>query len=1510
MLGLFGHGYLLVNIRFNELWSYFMSNPKNLTGLYQENFEKDSCGFGLIANIDDKPSHWLIETSVSALARLTHRGAIAADGKTGDGCGLLIKKPDSFLRSEAKDLGLQLAESYGIGMYFMSQDDTVITANKALIEEKINAQDISFVGWRTVPTDNNACGKEALKSEPSIFQAFINAPEGMSNADFERSLFIARRTIEKSVNDDDFYVPSMSSTVLSYKGLVMPEFLPQYYLDLSNEKLETAICVFHQRFSTNTWPQWKLAQPFRYLAHNGEINTIQANRNWANARASKFQSDLIPDMSEIQPLVNMSGSDSSSMDNMLDVLLSGGMDVFRAMRLLVPPAWQNVDNMDADLAGFYEYSSMHMEPWDGPAGIVLTEGRHACCVMDRNGLRPARWVMTKDRHITLASEIGVWDYQPEDVVAKGRLKPGEMFAIDTQTHEILLSDEINNRLKSRHPYADWIQNGLRRLSAVPSKAVLSDESMDKATLNRYEKLFQVSFEERDQVLRVLSEDSQEATGSMGDDTPLPVLSSKIRSLYDSFRQQFAQVTNPPIDPIREKIVMSLETNFGREQNLFKEDAEHANRLVVSSPILSDQKFHDLLNQDQERYGNISIKMAYNAAEQTLEQAIKSIADQAEQAIKDGKVILVLSDHDITKEETLVHASLATGAVHHRLCQTGLRCDANIVVETGTTRDSHHMAVLIGYGATAIYPYLAYASLLDMVKTGEISDIKAKRVGGNYRKGINKGLYKIISKMGISTIASYRGAQLFEIVGIHSDVTNLCFTGTTCRIDGIGFNDIEHDQKTLNKLAWNPRKTIEQGGLLKYVHNGEYHAYNPDVVQTLQAAVNSGDYAQWKKHTNLVNSRSTAAIRDMLALKKTDAIALDDVESEANILSRFDSAGMSLGALSPEAHETLAQAMNQLGGRSNSGEGGEASYRYGTDKMSKIKQIASGRFGVTPHYLVNAEVLQIKVAQGAKPGEGGQLPGKKVNQLIATLRNSKPGVTLISPPPHHDIYSIEDLAQLIYDLKQVNPDALVSVKLVAEAGVGTIAAGVAKCYADLITISGYDGGTGASPLTSVKYAGSPWELGLTETHQVLRANNLRDKVRVQTDGGLKTGLDVVKAAIFGAESFGFGTGPMVAMGCKFLRICHLNNCATGVATQNSVLREMHFVGNTEKVKNYFRFIAKEVREILAELGVKSMEDLIGRTDLLEKIDTESSRKAKLNLEPLLSDAGVDPSMPRFCTEPKNDPFDKGELAETMVADCIDAITNSTGGEFTYHVQNIHRSIGARLSGEIAKIHGNHGMDNNPITLNLTGSSGQSLGVWNAGGLNINLKGDANDYVCKGMSGGLVTIAPPEGSTFKSNETTIIGNTCLYGATGGTLYAAGLAGERFGVRNSGAKAIVEGIGDHGCEYMTGGGIIVLGETGVNFGAGMTGGFAFILDMNKTFVDKINHELVDIHRISAENMEIYRNHLYREIEEYVDATGSAWGQTILDQFNKYVRKFWLVKPKAADFGTLIDTLQKEAA
>jgi glutamate synthase (NADPH/NADH) large chain len=1481
------------------------------TGLYRPDFERENCGFGLIAQMDGKPSHWLLETAIGALARLTHRGAVAADGKTGDGCGLLLKKPDGFLRAQAAELGFVLSDNYAAGMVFFNPDENQANWSRKTLESELEAEGLIIAGWRSVPTNSAACGSEALRSLPVIQQVFVNAPRGMDSTDFERHLYIARRRTEKAVEsvDEFFYIPSLSSRVIAYKGLVMPKNLPVFYQDLNNPAMESALAVFHQRFSTNTWPQWRLAQPFRYLAHNGEINTIQGNRNWSVARGHKFEAPKLP-MADVRPLVSMTGSDSNSLDNMLEALLAGGMDIFRAMRLLIPPAWQNVEAMDPDLRAFYEYNSMHMEPWDGPAGIVLTDGRYAACSMDRNGLRPARWVITKDRHITLASEIGVYDYDPIDVVRKGRLKPGEMVAVDTDNGELLLPADIDNHLKNAHPYKQWMrQHALRLESRLEEERCETPLGPEKAFI--YQKLFQVSFEERDQVLRVLAEAGQEAVGSMGDDTPFPVLSHKLRSLYDYFRQQFAQVTNPPIDPIREQVVMSLETCFGREYNMFDETPKHAARLLVDSPVLSSSKFNQLqkLGDTIPRYSNQVISL--NRPQDTsLRSAIETICDEAVSAVKNGKVILILSDFDIAPDTLPVHALLATGAVHHRLIQEGLRCDANLLVETGTARDPHHFATLIGYGATAVYPYLAYEVIREMIRSGEITETDACLLDGTYRKGINKGLYKIISKMGISTISSYRGAQLFESVGLAQEVVDLCFSGTTNRVEGSRFADLEADQRSLNNLAWNNRKKISQGGLLKFVYGDEEHAYNPDVVKSLQEAVKSGDYAKYKEYAMLVNERPVLTLRDLLKLRDDiSPIPLDEVETAEEILKRFDTAAMSLGALSPEAHETLAEAMNTLGGRSNSGEGGEDPQRYHTNKRSKIKQVASGRFGVTPAYLRSAEVLQIKIAQGAKPGEGGQLPGHKVNELIASLRYCKPGVPLISPPPHHDIYSIEDLAQLIFDLKQVNPEALVSVKLVAEAGVGTIAAGVAKAYADLITISGYDGGTGASPLTSVKYAGSPWELGLTETHQLLRANDLRDKVRLQTDGGLKTGLDVIKAAILGAESFGFGTGPMIAMGCKYLRICHLNNCATGVATQDKVLRLDHYRGEVDWVMNYFRFITTEVRELLASLGCHKLTDLIGRSDLLEILEGTTPKQQNLNLQPLLSDGGVPADKPRYCTAPKNEPFDKGELAEQMVRDALPAIENRTGGKFNYVVNNTHRSIGARMSGEIARRYGNLDMEESPIELHLTGTAGQSFGVWNAGGLHLYLEGDANDYVGKGMAGGKLVLRHPTGSSFDPAQTPIMGNTCLYGATGGKLFASGTAGERFGVRNSGCHAVVEGVDDHGCEYMTGGLITVLGDTGINFGAGMTGGFAYVYDEVSHFADRINQD-VDIQRIDVEYMEAHRNHLRSVIEEFVSHTGSSRGQYILENFTDAICKFWLIKPKATSLESLLKDLQERAA
>ena len=1476
-----------------------------MTGLYQPGEYRDNCGFGLIAHKQGEASHRLLNTAIDALTCMTHRGGIAADGKTGDGCGLLLNLPDAFLRKVAKqDLGADLGADYGVGQIFLSRDPGRAARARSVVEERLAGEGLNVVGWRTVPTNTECLGQMALDALPGIEQVFVTS----GSVDPDRlgvALFVGRRRAEIDLEDDpEFYVCSLSNRTLSYKGLMMPVDLPTFYPDLGDPDMATAVCVFHQRFSTNTAPRWPLAQPFRLLAHNGEINTIEGNRNWAVARGSKFSSPNLPDLEELQPLVNRTGSDSSAMDNMLELLLAGGMDIFRALRMMVPPAWQNVDSMDAGLRAFYEYNSMHMEPWDGPAGMVMADGRYAVCMLDRNGLRPSRWVETDDGLITVASEIGVWDYDPASVVAKGRIGPGQLLAIDTQAGELLRTEDVNERLRNARPYKQWLrENALRVESTLLHESGQSFELMEEDDLKVYQKMFMVSFEERDQVLRPLGESGQEAVGSMGDDTPMAVLSSRVRHVADYFRQQFAQVTNPAIDPLRESIVMSLETCIGAERNVFEETPEHANRIILSTPVLSPAKFARLEENDRPGFEVQRIRLSYRP-ELGLKKALEAVREEAAEAVRNGKVLLILSDKGLQKGELPINAMMATGAVHHHLVAQGLRSDANLIIETGWARDSHHFAVLFGFGATAVYPYLAYQVLNDLVTSGELmmDPIDAKN---NYRRGINKGLMKILSKMGISTIVSYRGAQLFEAVGLSDEVVNLCFNGVTSRIQGATFYDFQQDQEVLSDLAWKSRKPIPPGGFLKYMHGQEYHAYNPDVIRTIQEAVTTGDYGRYQEYAGLVNNRPVATLRDLMVFRKDiQPVSLDEVEPADNLYTRFDTAAMSLGALSPEAHEALAVAMNRLGGRSNSGEGGEDPARYGTEKRSKIKQVASGRFGVTAEYLREADVMQIKVAQGAKPGEGGQLPGGKVNELIARLRFAVPGVTLISPPPHHDIYSIEDLAQLIFDLKQVNPKALVSVKLVSEPGVGTVAAGVAKAYADLITIAGYDGGTAASPLTSIHYAGSPWELGLSEAQQALRANDLRDKVRLQTDGGLKTGLDVVKGAILGAESFGFGTLPMVAVGCKYLRICHLNNCATGVATQDERLRSEHFQGTVDMVMNLFRFIAQETREWMALLGVRTLEELVGRTDLLELLPGETPRQRNLDLTRILDNSHIPADKPQHCMVEKNTPFDPGEMAERMVADMLPTIQEKRGGTFEYRITNCDRSIAARVAGEIAAVHGSQGMTDAPITVNLTGSAGQSFGVWNPGGLHLNLEGDANDYVGKGMTGGSIRIRQPATSRFETQKTAIIGNTCLYGATGGWLFAAGMAGERFGVRNSGTHAVVEGAGDHCCEYMTGGLITVLGETGQNFGAGMTGGFAYVLDESRTFVDKYNHELVEIHRISSEHMEPYRNHLRGVIREHVEATGSAWGQHILENLDEYIGAFWLVKPKAASLKGLLES------
>ena len=1477
-------------------------------GLYDQNDDRDNCGFGLIAHLHGEASHRLVRTAIEALASMTHRGGIAADGRTGDGCGLLLQKPDLFLRRAAQTCGAgELTPLYGVGMLMLSRDEERAATARRTLDEELAAVGLQPAGWRPVPTAPSCLGPIALASLPQFAQVFVNAPD-FDQAQLTARLFIARRRAEQRLESDaDSYIASLSAGTVVYKGLMMPVDLAGFFPDLADPDLASAICLFHQRFSTNTMPRWPLAQPFRLLAHNGEINTITGNRNWAEARTGKFRSPLLPDIEAIAPLVNRTGSDSSSLDNMLEVLVAGGMDLHRAIRMLIPPAWQNVEHLDPDLRAFYEFNSMHTEAWDGPAGLVLTDGRFAVCALDRNGLRPSRWVLSRDHLLTVASEVGVCALDPGEVVAKGRLGPGQLLSVDTKTGTLRHTAEVDDHLKRRHPYKQWLKDNTLRLEGTLGQDRATRE-LEGEPLAMAMKMYQVSLEERDQLLRPLAETGQEAVGSMGDDTPMAVLSLKQRPLSDWFRQQFAQVTNPPIDPLREAVVMSLETTIGPEQqSIFAESEQHANRVILTSPVLSTEKYRALLHLDRWGYRVHRLPLGYDPEETDLRAAIETLCHEAAAAVRAGAVLLLLSDQDCAPPQLPIQALLAVGAVHHHLCSQGLRCDANLIVATATARDPHQVACLIGFGATAIYPYLGYAVLADLCRTGSL-DLPADKALKNYRRGIKKGLLKILSKMGIATVASYRGAQLFEIIGLDAEVVEVCFPSTPSRIGGATFADLEADQRALARAATRPQLPIHPGGLLKYVHGQEYHAFNPEVVLGLQAAVASGDASRWRACAALINNRPPATLRDLLRLRPgVQPIPLGQVEPEAAILRRFDTAAMSLGALSPEAHEALAEAMNSLGGRSNSGEGGEDPARYGTARMSKIKQIASGRFGVTPAYLVNAEVLQIKIAQGAKPGEGGQLPGSKVNELIARLRFAVPGVTLISPPPHHDIYSIEDLAQLIFDLKQVNPEALVSVKLVSRPGIGTIAAGVAKAYADLITVSGYDGGTAASPISSIRHAGSPWELGLAEVHQTLQANDLRDKIRLQTDGGLKTGLDVVKAAMLGAESFGFGTAPMVALGCKYLRICHLNNCATGIATQREDLRRDHYRGTVEGVVRFFRLLAGETREWLAALGVPTLEALVGRVDLLEPITGITPRQGRLDLRPLLHTDALLAAKPRHCSIDRNRPFDRGPLAERMVADILPAIEKKSGGAFAYTLTNADRSIGARLSGEIARRWGDQGMADRPVRLKLDGVAGQSFGAWNVGGLELSLNGDANDYVGKGMAGGTIVLRPPHRSTFATEATPIMGNTCLYGATGGRLFAAGRAGERFAVRNSGAFAVVEGVGDHGCEYMTGGLVAVLGPTGSNFGAGMTGGFAYVLDQDNSFVDRYNHELVEIQRVHSGYMEEYRNHLHRVIEEFCRETNSDWGWRLLDDFPDYVGRFWLVKPKAADLESMLDRLRQ---
>ena len=1476
-----------------------------MTKLFSKKDFKDNCGFGLIANIKGNPSHNIVKDSIKALKSMTHRGAIGADGKTGDGCGLLLDIDKDFFKKTLKEeQNIELIENYAIGQLFLSSKIEKILPQ---IKKILNKQKLKLIAYRKVPVNKKILGEIALDCLPNIYQLFVRSNEKIFYENqFDTSLYQSRKFIEEIYQDDEeLYFCSFSSKTIVYKGLMLPEAIDKFYLDLGSSEFKSSICVFHQRFSTNTSPKWHLAQPFRLLAHNGEINAIRGNRNWVKARSSKFKTPLIPKVQTFKQLVNESGSDSSSLDNMIELLLKGGVNLFRAVRMVIPPAWQNAQILDPDIRSFHEYNSMHMEPWDGPAGIVMSDGKWAVCLLDRNGLRPARFQIDSDDNITIASETGVNPVENDKIISKGRIGPGGIIAVNTFTGELLNQTEIDNDLKTKFPYREWLKKNTEYIeSTLDTFEGPGLKKMDAEEFAISSKQFLLFKEERTSVIKPLAVDSQEGTGSMGDDTALAVMSKIHRQIYDYFRQQFAQVTNPPIDSLREVGVMSLETCYGPELNVYEETPEHAKRLVTSTPVLSHKKLQSILKNKY--FSCEEFNLEYSSDKKLL-NALKDLQKKVVKSVKNGKVIIHLVEK-LPKEDSLsINALLAVGCIHQELVKLGLRSEANIVVTSSSARDTHQIACLIGFGATAVYPTLAYQTILDLSDRNELQGSPHSNCA-RYRKGINKGLLKIISKMGISTISSYRGSQLFEVVGLNKDIVDLCFTNTVSRIKGKGFKELDFEQRSLSEYSRSNLADMSVGGLLKYIHGGEYHAYNPEIVKKLQDAVAHTSYDTYQEYSNLVDNRPPAMLRDLLEVTKNKSVNINNVENQKNILKRFDSAGMSLGALSPKAHETLAEAMNSLGARSNSGEGGEAIERYGNANMSKIKQVASGRFGVTPHYLRNAEVLQIKIAQGAKPGEGGQLPGGKVNKLIAKLRYSTPGVTLISPPPHHDIYSIEDLAQLIFDLKQVNPKALVSVKLVSEPGVGTIACGVAKAYADLITISGHDGGTGASPLTSIRYAGSPWELGLAETQQSLRDSGLRHKIRLQADGGLKTGLDVIKAAILGAESFGFGTGPMIAMGCKYLRICHLNNCATGVATQREDLINHHFVGEKDRVRNYFKFIADDVRYHLSQMGVTNLEDIIGQTQYLKVIDDIDDRHKSIDLSGLLyKDKKIKESF--FCTVKKNDPWDKAVLSKKIFKKTKEAINNSESLSIDFKIENTDRSVGGNVSGYIAEKYGENGLTN-PVELNFTGSAGQSFGCWNANGLNLILDGDANDYVGKGMNGGKIVIKNKSNYASYKNNTVLAGNTCLYGATGGEVYISGIVGERFGVRNSGARAVIEGAGDHCCEYMTGGHITVLGSVGLNFGAGMTGGFSYVLDEERTFFDKCNRGLVNLERITTEDMQPHRKHLKEIIENHYKYTGSAKAKDISDDFEKYEPYFWLVMPAASNIRDLLKATTANAA
>ncbi len=1454
---------------------------------------KDNCGFGLLAHLHNVPSHQNVEDAITSLERMMHRGAIAADGKSGDGSGLLFGMPREFMKKVAKEEGVDLPEQFGVGMLFLQNE-----AQKEKIEEICINNDIRVLLFRKVPVNTNALGEQALASLPEITQVFLAPKSIIATKRFDALLYLTRREIENVFKEEeDFYIPSFSTSVISYKGLVMPTHIREFYTDLTDPDFKVGFALFHQRFSTNTLPQWRLAQPFRSIAHNGEINSISANRFNAAAKSEWIESPIFSkkELEKLLPITKSGQSDSASLDNMFEFLIANGMDFFKAARALIPPPWQNAPHMDSHLRAFYEYMNTCFEAWDGPAAVSLTDGRYIGCVLDRNGLRPAKYIITRDDRIIITSEYGVLDVDEDLIIERGRLQSGEMIGVDLKFGKILKSDEIDNYLKSTNSYADWLNQNMTYLQEFVELPFNEIRCYEIEELAKKQRMANITQEIIEMVIEPMMKDGKENTGAMGDDTPLAAFSNKQRNFSDFFKQKFAQVTNPPIDPIREKVVMSLNTGFGEIRNILAEDPEHAIRLKAISPILMEEKYDVLLSFGDENHPRYRKEYKNKIFSTLFESDLKGsldklVADVVKSVREEDVRIIILDDRCSDKNMKYIPMAMVIGRLNKVLLDEGLRHLTSTIAITAEAVDSHSCATLIAYGTNAIYPYLLYATVLEICKRKGVSGYEQKHAFKNVHHALGAGLLKIMSKMGIATIASYRNSSLFDVLGLSNEIVEDCFCDSHGLIPGLGYEDIEAriERDYQNAISLNERRKLfplEIGGFHKYIHGNEHHDYSPAVVNTLHEACTSGDPEAYDKFKTVVNERGLKMIRDFFVFESDrEPISLDEVEPKEAIFKRFCTAAMSLGSISPEAHEALGEAMNRIGAQSNSGEGGEAPERLKSSRRSKIKQIASGRFGVTPEYLRSAEEIQIKVAQGAKPGEGGQLPGHKVTPLIASLRYTIPGVTLISPPPHHDIYSIEDLAQLIFDMKQINPDAVITVKLVSTAGVGTIAAGVAKAYADKIIISGGDGGTGAAPLTSIKYAGNPWELGLSEAHNALKVNGLREFVHLQTDGGLKTGLDVVKAAMLGAESYAFGTAALTMVGCRILRICHMNKCTVGVATQDENLRE-HFVGTVDRVINFFTLLAEDVRQIMASLGYRTMEELIGRSDLMKLRDDPFVQKFDFS-SVLQQVEGVN-----TCQRERNEPFDKNEYEKKILKEVYKVIENPKESiVITKKISNLNRSFGTLISGEVAKYYGNAGLPDDSITFKLEGITGQSLGAFLTKGISIYVRGAGNDYVGKGMNGGKIVITPQT----QSEQFSCAGNTCLYGATGGKLFVAGSIGERFAVRNSGAIAVVEGTGDHACEYMTGGVVVILGKTGVNFGAGMTGGVAFIYDEDREFFDNLNQELVNATRIDTDESDEERHYIKKLLRTYINETSSKKAQYILDNFRHTLRDFWIVRPK----------------